>query len=117
MRKHLKLVFDPIVEKGEEPVRPGKHHWSTQRWFEEASHFLSEDLVIGSSDRDVWALVLLLYPAFGPSHNFQADDSIMTNLGQEGIMIYKEVFDKNRAYSRYMFLSNQFIKKLWPTLR
>ena len=59
----------------------------------------------------------MLYPAFGPSFKFAADNSIMTNLGEEGIMIYKEVFDKNREYSRSMFLNNQFIKKLWPTLR
>jgi hypothetical protein len=84
MRKHLKHVFDPVDDKGNAiGNRPGKHHWTTQRWFQETQNFLSDDLNLGScsSDRNVWALVLLLYPAFGPSHKFDAHDSIKDNLG------------------------------------
>jgi hypothetical protein len=112
MRKHLKHVFDP---KGQDPegqapkgqaTRPGLHHWSTQRWFEETQQFLSVDLSLESSDRNVWALVLLLYPAFGPSKKFEAHIDIKSNLGDEGILIYKEIFDKNREGTRNKFLKD-----------
>ena len=112
MRKHLKHVFNP---KGSDPkesdpkgqtTRPGLHHWSTQRWFEETQQFLSVDLSLGSSDRFVWALVLLLYPAFGPSKKFEAHIDIKSNLGDEGILIYKEIFDKNKEETREKFLND-----------
>jgi hypothetical protein len=98
MRKHLRRLFDKMERKG-------KHHWDTQKWYDNARNFLETDLKLGSfSERDVWACVLLLYPAFGPSHNFKADESIETKLGKDGILIYKEVFDKNREKSRAQFL-------------
>jgi hypothetical protein len=62
---------------------------------------LSEDLKLrGFSDKDVWASTLFIYHALGPSEKFKAHEAIVENLGDEGIIIYKTVIDKNRDKSR-----------------
>ena len=101
MRKYIRRLFDP-----DGVSRPGKHHWDArERWFHEVKAFMSEDLKIkGFSDKDVWALTLIIYHALGPSEKFQAHEAISSNLGEEGILIYKTIFDKNREYSRDLFL-------------
>ena len=106
MRKHFRRLFDPDGQS-----RPGKHHWDARtRWFPEVKAFLSEDLKIrGFSDKDVWAATLFIYHALGPSQKFKAHEAIIENLGDEGILIYKTVIDKNRGHSRNLFLNDSFI--------
>lgn len=114
MRKHLKHTFNPetsSLESAKECERKGFHHWETSRWFTETQAFLHSDLSLKEmSERNVWAAVLLLYPALGPSKKFACHQDIITNLGQEGILIYKEIFDKNREQSRDLFLNDNLIR-------
>ena len=70
------------------------------------------------SDKDVWAVLLLVNQAAGPSEQFEAEPKIKENLGDEGILIYKTIFDRNKEETRDKFLLDKLISKsLWPVFQ
>jgi hypothetical protein len=79
---------------------------------------MEEELnMYGLTDNEIWAAVLLLYPSFGPSEqNDGKDTAIYRALGDEGLTIYKTIFDNNNKKNIKKFFKDTFIRKLWPKI-
>lgn len=76
----------------------GKHHWSEARWLIEAEDYLTQCVKIKKpSEHEVAATVLLLYHSFGPSKEKPVDPEsvIYQRLGDDGMDLYKCIFDNN----------------------
>lgn len=67
------------------------------------------------TDFEVAAVVLLLYHSFGPSElkKPSADSIIYQQLGDDGMLLFKLIFDNNNKELINMFFSNDLIIKLW----
>jgi hypothetical protein len=62
-------------------------------------------------------MALLLYPALGKTKTKNPDRKtsiIYRVLNDEGMDTYKSVFDNNNKEDRRIFLSDPFIRKIWP---
>jgi len=62
-RKALQDLFQKNAD-----LYKGRHHWNEDKWFFRVEIFLTNRLKIHNvSERDLAAVILMLYPAFGPS--------------------------------------------------
>lgn len=86
---------------------------------EKGREFLEQYLrLIGVTDYEVAAINLLLYHSFGPSKkkDVPEDSIIYQYLKDEGMDLFKCIFDNNSRKSVAKFFSHPFVKKLWPTV-
>jgi hypothetical protein len=115
------------------------HRWADSKWLERASQFLqsilgsaqSPDIKTIFSDFEVAATVILLYHRFGPSYQSYSVDSegrkvkpmqpprakdtlISQALGDEGMRVFKHIFDTNSKELIIAFFNHSLILKLWP---
>lgn len=64
IRKAIKAAFKASG------LDKGKHHWDEDKWLEKGRTFLEDHIKLKSvKAKEVAIVVLLLYPAFGPSDN------------------------------------------------
>lgn len=69
LRKALKAIFE------KSGLSKGKHHWNESRWISQVEQFLNISLAIRNpTDQEVAAVVLMLYPSFGPSKEKAVDE-------------------------------------------
>jgi hypothetical protein len=64
-------------------------------------------------------MVLMLYHSFGPSFLkpiVDRDSLIYQRLGDEGMILYKCIFDNNNKDLVKEFFNDSFIRKLWPMI-
>lgn len=100
----------------------GRHHWNEEKWFLRVRIFLEDRLGLkGFSETDIAAVILMLYPAFGPSSGTEAvkdldtDTKIFRLLGNSGMELFKTMItDNNNEDNRSAFFDHRVIKKLWP---
>ena len=79
-RKALKRAF--TISR----LETGKHHWSIERWRSQTEKFLKNSLNMADiSEKKLMAVILILYPSFGPSARKPADQEVYRVLGDEGI--------------------------------
>ncbi len=113
IRKAIRLAF---YGSG---LSTGKHHWSEARWMDKGREFLEEFLNLTEvTDWEVAAINLLLYHSFGPSKAKPIDPSsiIYIHLKDDGMQLFKQIFDNNSNRLVVEFFSHPFVKKLWPTV-
>lgn len=100
----------------------GKHHWKEEKWLEQARKFLVEVLKLyrngeEPSEKEICAMALILYPAKGETKTKKPDratSKIYRVLDDEGMRMYKTIFDNNKKKDIRAFLADPFIRKLWP---
>jgi hypothetical protein len=115
-RKSLKELF---VVAG---LASGKHHWKEEKWLEQARRFLFEVLKVyrngeEPSEKEICAMALILYPSKGETKTKKPDratSKIYRVLDDEGMRMYKTIFDNNNKKDIRAFLADPFIRKLWP---
>ena len=81
---------------------------------------LDEYLGLTSTHYERCAVALLLYPAFGPTETHdpsETNSAIYQALGDEGMDLYKKIFENNNKQLVQAFFSNQLIRKLWAFIR
>ncbi len=113
IRKAIKKAFD-VTDLG-----TGKHHWKEAKWMEKGREFLEQYLKLKKvSNYEVAAINLLLYHSFGPSKKKPVDKtSIIYNLLKEdGMDLFKCIFDNNSKELVTKFFSHFFVRRLWPTV-
>ncbi|CDW84545.1 UNKNOWN [Stylonychia lemnae] len=130
LRDFRKALFIAFEKSG---LSKGYHHFG-QRWLAESKAFLQGWGLIQPTDRQICALSVLLYHTLGTTiKTIEKKDSIEKNgkkqketifikkdnifnqvLGEEGMQIYKLVFDQNRTETVDQFLQDDFIRTLWP---
>jgi len=92
IRKAIRAAFDYTG------LQTGKHHWQEAKWIERAREFLEEQLRLKKvTDYEVAATILLLYHSFGPSKGkkVNVNSFIYRQLGEQGMTVYKRIFDNN----------------------
>lgn len=78
---------------------------------------MREDFKFQPTEYETAAVILLLYPSLGPSKKYTAEQSfIASTLGEQGLVIYKSIFDNNRKELITQFFKDPLINKLWPKL-
>lgn len=72
----------------------------------------------GVTEYEVAAINLLLYHSFGPSKKKPVDTSsiIYKLLQDDGMSLFKSIFDNNSNDTVKKFFTHPFVKKLWPTI-
>lgn len=81
--------------------------------------FLEKYLLLKNvSEYEVAAINLLLYHSFGPSKKKPVDQNSMIYklLRDDGIDLFKCIFDNNSKEAVEKFFKNEFVKKLWPSI-
>ena len=70
------------------------------------------------SDFQIAAMVILLYHAFGPTHEYNCspDSIIYQHLGDDGMKLYKLIFDNNSKEQVELFFFDDLIQNLWPSI-
>jgi hypothetical protein len=102
----------------------GHHHWKGDKeyvWFERVVKFLEEVLKIEiSRQKDIAIVIILLYPAFGPStgkkvkKEFNPNTKVNKLLGEEGMKIFKQAITlNNNEEMRDKFFKSKIIRDLW----
>ena len=120
LRKALQKLFEK-----QHGLFKGRHHWDQQKWFLRVRIFLEVCLNLrGFDEAEVAAIILLLYPAFGPSSGTEAKKEVKKNslifqlLQKEGMELFKTMItDNNNDEMRRDFFGNNVIRRLWPILR
>lgn len=113
IRKAIKIAFDKTG------LGKGKHHWQEAKWMAKGREFLEKYLQLKNvSEYEVAATNLLLYHSFGPSKKKPVDQTsiIYKQLLDDGIDLFKCIFDNNSKESVERFFKNKFVKKLWPSI-
>ncbi|TNV80378.1 hypothetical protein FGO68_gene1187 [Halteria grandinella] len=94
----------------------GKHHWEEAKWRERVKTFLEDHLKFKNvSSKDISIAVLLLYHSFGPSKDKPVNKKlqIYIDLGDDGMKLFKSIFDNNCKQLVKEFFSHPFILKIW----
>lgn len=99
-----------------EGVATKEHHWQLDRWEEEVRHFLDENFPGDYTTQDLYATILLLYPAFGETEKKYAASGVLSKLKENGDIIYNQIFKGNRKPTILMFFKDSFIRKLWSKI-
>ncbi len=77
MRKYLRNRFEEL------DFSAGLHRWEIGRWYEEVKKFLREELkIVSFSEKNVFACILLVYPALGKTKMFTAHEEILEHLDE-----------------------------------
>jgi type III secretory pathway component EscR len=69
--------------------------------------------------KEICAVNLLLYSQFGPTTkkaNQSKDSIIYRHIGDQGMQMYKLIFDNNNKETVRAFFNDQLIRKLWPKI-
>lgn len=65
------------------PYQKGHHHWlksgNEQKWFERVTQFLEDLGIEVSSKKEVAIVILLIFPAFGPSSGIDSKKNLDTS--------------------------------------
>ena len=71
-----------------------------------------------ATDYEISAVVVMLYPAYGPSKTKKTPIKTIfsDSLGDEGMEIFKKVFDNNNKQMIKKFFENWFVRTLWNLL-
>lgn len=113
VRKAIRVAFN-LSE-----LYTGKHHWKEARWMEKGREFLEQFLKFSDvSEWEVAAINLLLYHSFGPSKAKPVDPNsiIYHHLQDDGMRLFKSIFDNNSNFMVIQFFLHPFVKKIWPTV-
>ncbi|CDW85559.1 UNKNOWN [Stylonychia lemnae] len=125
-----KALFIAFQKSG---LSNGYHHF-VDNWLAQSKAFLQGRGIIQPTERQICALSVLLYPTLGATiKTIQIPGSILQNgkkqmktifiekdrifnqvLGEEGMQIYKHIFDKNSTETLDKFFKDDFIRILWP---
>lgn len=103
----------------------GRHHWEEDKWFLRVRIFLEDRLKLrGFNDQELAAVILMLYPAYGPSSGTEAKKKVETStkvyklLGKNGMELFKTMItDNNNEDLRENFFNQKLVKKLWHSVR
>jgi hypothetical protein len=59
----------------------------------------------------------MLYPSFGPTaSDLEPSNCFYDALKEEGMNLYKKIYDTNNKASVDAFFNDELIKKLWPVV-
>lgn len=120
LRKALQNMFEK-----QKDLFKGRHHWEEEKWFLRVRIFLEDRLKLrGFNDQELAAVILMLYPAFGPSSGTEAKKpldkttKVFKLLSKEGMELFKTMLtDNNNEELRENFFSQKLVKRLWPCVR
>lgn len=81
----------------------GRHHWANDKLFNRTKEFIQQHLNFKNpTDRETWAIVLLLNPAKGitksnrkSSYKKPACEELCRSVGKEGLLLYRDIFQNN----------------------
>ncbi|CDW79075.1 UNKNOWN [Stylonychia lemnae] len=131
LRGLRKSLFSAFEKSG---FSNGFHHFTDERWIAESKAFLQGYGLMQPTDRQICALSVLLYHTLGTTIKSKErpdlpliegkiqkeiflekkDNQFHRVLGEEGMLLYKIIFDKNRTETVHQFLNDDFIRGLWP---
>lgn len=105
----------------------GRNHWLVKgqeyKWFLRVTQFLTDLGINVSTKKEIAVVILLIFPAFGPSSTKNAKKSISKStevyqlLGDEGVEIYKTSITKNNNEKlRTAFFGTSIVRHLWEKL-
>lgn len=125
-RKALQNLFEKEAD-----LFKGRHHWDESKWFLRVRIFLEDRHNIrGFSDTEVAAVILMLYPAFGPSSGTEdpsqnktikkqvdRNSKVFKLLRDEGMELFKTMItDNNNDQQRKAFFTHKVIQRLWSVV-
>ena len=87
------------------PYQKGHHHWlkngNEDKWFERVTEFLEEMGIQVSTKKEIAIVILLIFPAFGPSSGNDTKKELDTStkvyklLKDQGMRVYKGAITTN----------------------
>lgn len=86
---------------------------------EKGRAFLEDELEYNNpSDYGVAAVVLMLYHSFGPSKEkkVSSDSIVYKHLKDDGMELFKLIFDNNSKALVKRFFEHPLVRKLWPKI-
>jgi hypothetical protein len=68
---------------------------------------------VNPTKKEIYAMVVLLYPKFAGSLTKKPDPLVLEHLELEGIFLYKGIRKANNKTTMKLFFKDPFIKKIW----
>ena len=140
VRKALRIWFNEWCPTNES----GRYKWNRQKekfdkWYKETEKFLNQQVAqrgnrsyqtglnkakqpIIFTPNQIWATSMLLQPTLGKpiyaeakkNGNTKKPQIIDEQLGEEGVLLFRGIFDKNTHEQVKKFFSHPLIINLWP---
>lgn len=109
------------------PYQKGHHHWlksgNESRWFERVGEFLTSLDISFTSKKELAIVILLVFPAFGPSSGSMTAKDLNTKtevyrlLKNQGMRVFKtSITTNNNEGLRDQLFEEPIIQKLWKKL-
>lgn len=111
----MRLSLREAMEKSD--AFAGRHHWSDAKLFQETRTFIEKFGFKNPTDFETCALMLLMNPAKGINNDKKKDQParilLQSTLGEEGMMIFRDIFSNNNRKLIEKFFKNDIIRRLW----